>query len=109
MKRMKCEWSSYISYIHNSETNDNVGERLILLDYEFHTVLKFKAITHISFTSHTITSRFDQKRCSLKQIWTILIWINDDLITNTAFSTSFRKLKRRVRIFQYISETDNPN
>ena len=28
---------------------------------------------------------------------------------STAFSTSFRKLKIRVRIFQDISETDNPN
>ena len=28
---------------------------------------------------------------------------------STAFSTSSWKLKRRVRIFQDISETDNPN
>ena len=27
----------------------------------------------------------------------------------TAFSASFRKVKRRVRIFHDISETDNPN
>ena len=32
--------------------NDNVSERLMLLDYEFHTVFTYKTITHISFTSH---------------------------------------------------------
>ena len=28
---------------------------------------------------------------------------------STAFNTSFRKLKRKVRIFQDTSEKDNPN
>ena len=28
---------------------------------------------------------------------------------STEFSTSFQKLKRRVRIFQDISKTENPN
>ena len=32
-----------------SETNDNVSKRLMLLDYEFDTVLKYKMITHFSF------------------------------------------------------------
>ena len=92
----------------NPETNDNVSERLMLLDYEFHTFLKYKTITHISFTSLTITSRSDQKTCSLKQTSNILIWINKYLMPSTAFSTSFRKLKIRVRIFQDISEMENP-
>ena len=81
----------------------------MLLDYEFHTVLKHKTITHISFTSLTITSRSDQKTCSLKQMSNILIWINEDLMLSTVFSTNFRKLKKRIRIFQDISETDNLN
>ena len=38
----------------------------------------------------------------------ILIWINENLMPSTAFSTSFQKLKRRVCIFQNISEVDNP-
>ena len=80
----------------NSEINDNVSVFLMLLDYEFHTVLKYKTITHISFTSLTIISRADQKTCSLKQTSNILIWINENLIPSTAFSTSFRKLKRRL-------------
>ena len=78
----------------------------MLLDNEFHTVLKYKTITHISFTSLTTTSRSDQKTRLLKQTSNILIWINEDLMPSTAFSTSFRKLKRRVSVFQYISETD---
>ena len=81
----------------------------MLLDYEFHTVLRYKTITHIPFTSLTITSQFDQKTCSLKQTSNILIWLNEDLMSITAFSRSFRKMKRRVHIFQDISETDNAN
>ena len=38
----------------------------------------------------------------------ILIWINKDLLSSTAFSTSLRKMKRRLRVFQYFLETDNP-
>ena len=59
----------------NVETTDNVSEHLMLLDYEFHTVLKYKTITHISFIS-----RSDQKTCSLKRTSNILIWINEDLM-----------------------------
>ena len=81
----------------------------MLIDYEFHTVLKYKMITYISFTSLTITSRSGPKSFPLKQTSNILIWINEDLMPSTAFSTSFRKLKRRVRTFQDISGTDNSN
>ena len=79
----------------NSETNDNESERLMLLDYEFHTVLKYKTITHISFTSLTITSHHDSiKKCLLKQTSNIFIWLSEDLMPSIAFSTSFRSLKR---------------
>ena len=80
----------------------------MLFDYEFYKVLKYKTITHILFTSFTVTSLSDQKTCSLKQTSNILIWINEDMMPITAFSKSFRNLKRRERIFQDISETDNP-
>ena len=81
----------------NSKTNDNMSERLMLLVYEFHKVLKYKTIIHISFTSLTITSRSNQKTCLLNQTSNTLIWIHEDLMPSAAFSTSFRKLKRIER------------
>ena len=104
-------WEVILCFITswNSEANDSVSMRLMLIDYEFHTTLTHKTIIEISFTSLTITSRFDRKTYSLKQTSNILIWINEDLIPSTAFSTSFWTSKRRVRIFQDISETDNSN
>ena len=62
-----------------------------------------------SLTFHSHHSRFDQKTCSLKQTSNFLIWINEDPMPSTAFSTSFRKLKSRIRISQDISVTDNLN
>ena len=83
----------------------------MLLAYEIHTILKYKTITHISFTLLTITSHHGpmKKHVRIKQTSNILLWINEDLMPSTAFSTSIRKLKRRVRIFQDISGMDNPN
>ena len=43
---------------------NNMVDRLtiMLLDYKFHTVLKYKIITHISLTSLAITSHRDPIR-----------------------------------------------
>ena len=86
------EWnvSNYLIFITawNPETNDNVSERLMLLDYKFHTVLKDKTIAHISFTSLTIRS------CSLKQ-------------TSKIFSTFFpdfqEYLKKHYRYLFFVT------
>ena len=93
-----------------AKNNDNVSERLMLLDYEFHTVLKYKTTTHISFTSLTITSRSDQKTYSLKRTSNILLWINEDLISSTAFSTPKKMCscyKKTYRCPSYIINYPN--
>ena len=79
--KWQCEWASYVSWLWIS-----LSSKL--------------------WDDH---SRFDQKTCSLKQTSIFLIWINEDPMPSTAFSTSFRKLKRRVGISQDISVTDNLN
>ena len=95
VRKIFCLIFLAIAVENSDKTNENASERLMLLDYEFHTVLKCKTITHIPFIS-----RSNQKTCSLKQTSGILIWINEDLMPITAFSTSFRKLKKRLHVFK---------